>query len=71
MEKILKDILDELKYQTRIMEYLYEKKDEKQHGFSDYMKNMRSVILNNPMFAAAPEAKAMLEDMFKRLEVGK
>jgi hypothetical protein len=71
MEEILKEILKELKYQTKIMEYLYDKKDTNQHDFKEHMKGIQDMVLSNPMIASVPEAKAMMQDMFEKMSGGK
>lgn len=71
MEEILKKILKELQYQTKIMEYLYEKKDTGQHDFNDRMKHIKDTVMCNPMFESAPGVKEMLEDMFEKMSGGK
>jgi len=71
MKEVLEEILKELKYQTQIMEFFYDKKDSAKHDYHDRMKNIKKAVMCNPIFESSPEAKAMLEDMFDKMSGGK
>lgn len=70
MEKILEEILKELKYQSKMMEYLYEKKDESKHNINDHIKRMQDMMLNNPMIKADPVAIHIMKQMFETIPGG-
>jgi len=69
MEQILKEILKELQYQTKLMETLYERKDEQKFDMSSQMNNIKKLMLSNPMIQNDPQAAAFINNMMK--EVGK
>ena len=67
MEKILIEILNELKHHTKLMTYLYEKKDEHQVGSEIIQKQISTVkkmVLSNPAISSNPEMAKMINSIF-------
>lgn len=76
MEEILKEILnelkeihDELKTQTEMMELWQCRDDKKKDGMKEHIKEhievMQDLLLNNPLIKSNPQAEAMLKTAMK------
>jgi hypothetical protein len=67
--EVLNKILGQLEYQTKLMEELYHKGDEKSHeakdAFSTVMKMMKENVLSHPAFRDSPEMKKQFDELTK------
>lgn len=69
MEKILKEILKELKYQTQLMENLYERKDAHQaqmHDVHESMDTLKKEFAKHPILMQGEMGKIM-GNLFKTM----
>ena len=65
-EELLKEILDQLKYQTKLLEGAFGDVDEKRHTLAESKKQMDSMVagfMNNPFIQMNPEAKALFQNL--------
>lgn len=72
MEEILKDILNELKYQTRLLENAFHAKDAKQVDAQHMQKHMASLMLNISKMPGMdqPQAQKILKDLINIIPGG-
>jgi len=73
MSEILKEILKELKHQTQLMTYLYERKDEKSTNMNELYaqaKKANEMILNQPGMADSDIGKLLSTAMTAMMKKG-
>jgi len=64
MEKVLNEILKELKYQTKLMEYIYEKKDgTNKEALFQQMDNLKLMMSKLPGFGDSDIGKMVSKTM--------
>jgi hypothetical protein len=71
MKEILKEILKALQYQTKLMETIYEKKDESRAGSEmvrKQMESMQKIIASTP--GINPELAKMIGSIFNTIPGG-
>ena len=68
LEDILQQILRELKHQSKMMEYLYEKKDESRHDAEKHIKDMQDMMLR--IVAPNPDATNLMKQVFQMTGTG-
>ena len=71
MEEMLKEILAELKHQTQLMTFIYEKKDESRAGSEmvrKQMESMQKIIAATP--GINPELAKMIGSIFNTIPGG-
>ena len=72
MEEILKDILNELKFQTKLMENVFHAKDTKNVNAQHIQKNMGSLVSNISKMPGMdqPQAQKILNDLMNIIPGG-
>jgi len=73
MEEMLKEILQELKFQTKLMENMFHAKDAKNVNSQHIHKNMGSLISNIGKMPGMnqPQAQKLLKDLMNIMPGGK
>lgn len=73
MKEVLKDILKELQYQTKLMENIFHKKDTGQSNLQQMQKSMELLISNISKMPGMnqPKAQKMMGDIMKIIPGGK
>jgi len=73
MEQILKDILKELKYQTKLMEDMFHNRDAKNVGARQIQDHMTSLMANVKMMPGMkqPQVQKVLDDLMNIIPGGK
>ena len=65
-EELLKKILEQLEYQTKLLEAIFGDADAKRHNLAESKKQMGSMMagfMNNPFMQMNPEAKELFQNL--------